>query len=167
MEKPQLTDLFPQPGTFKLKSTGTEHTLRPINLMDQAWIARAFGGSHKLQEALEAGDLEAICKLAFHQLEDRSKFTPEPGEEYEDLDADLNPVKIRVTGAHKLMMAVGGASEQLGLMKAIMRTIGISQPLEEALEENVGHGENPELEAAAKAAKKKAKKKPRRRTGSK
>ena len=74
----ELEQLIPEKASILKKVQGEngeerelELHLRPFNIEDESWLKRAFGD--KLQEVFEKMDMDAISRIAFHQLQPESK----------------------------------------------------------------------------------------------
>lgn len=147
MARMELTDLFPETGTFKLKSTGDhEHRLRPVNLIDRAWITRTFGEGNVLQAMFEKSDFASITKLVFYLLEDKSPF---PAGEIDDLGENFEVVKRKVAGPERIMQAIVSPAEQIAVMKALLKTIGVSEPMLDAISQDLAAAGDAEKKRAA------------------
>lgn len=128
----ELEDLIPATGEFTLQATQDQiHKLRPITLQDQVWINDKFGDGNALQKILEGTKLKELCQLIYHQLVDKTPFTAKNVEEIND---EGDSVRRKVTGPELLAQAIVSKTEQINVYKALLKTIGVSEPMiEEAL----------------------------------
>ncbi len=125
-----ISDLRPQYGKFKLAATGdTEHTLRKISLDDYQWVEDTFGMPMELlfSDGREVRISEVI-KLIYHQLEDKSPFVSEVLPKFIDDNGDEHE-NYRVSGLQKFRKSICGPEEQLAVVQALMKTVGLSQPV--------------------------------------
>lgn len=106
---------------------------RPFDLEDESWLKRSFGDS--LKQKFETMDMDAISRIAFHQLENSSKkelmklkfmgWDEETDEE----------IEIAKTGREKLAKLCFGYPDQLELLKILLKVRGFSMPVIEKLAE--------------------------------
>lgn len=152
MKKLDLTDLIPESATFRLSGTGdVEHTLRPVDLSDRAWVTRTFGDYRAIERIFSEQDMEAISKLVFQLVVDKSPFAARDEEEWNEQGEKVGTRKV---GGYLLVMrAVRGARDQIALMKAVLKTIGISEPVQEKLVAELSEAENAEKKSSASAPK--------------
>lgn len=137
MKAIDLEDLIPMTGEFSLEATGAiVHQLRPITLQDQVWIKDKFGDAQALQKILEGTKLKELCQLIYHQLLDKSHFRASVVKEIND---EGDEVERKITGPEALASCVSTKKEQLAIYKALLKTIGVSEPM---LEEVLGGGES-------------------------
>jgi hypothetical protein len=136
-----LEDLIPATGEFKLEATGeTVHTLRPITLQDQVWINDKFGGPEELKKILEGTKLKELCQLIYHQLVDKRHF---PSVVEEQINDEGDSVTRKLTGPEMLASSIVSKKEQLNVYKALLKTIGVSEPM---LEDALGDSKKKDLE---------------------
>lgn len=124
----KFEDLCPQPGRFTLKSTGQTYTLRPISLADRAWINDKFGSD--LQKIFsEMRGLE-IAQIVYHQLDDASKESFQPREVilWDEETGQKVPQGTK-GGPSLLAMMIEGLGELAQVFEALLKTIGISEPV--------------------------------------
>lgn len=133
MKPLKLEDLCPQQGRFRLKSTGeTEYTLRPMTLADRAWINATFPGKiDKIFSQLQANELSQIV---YRLMDDDSKAKFKP-RSVRIFNEDTGVETSGEVGGWRLLAAIaqGGLQELEGMMKALLHTIGISEPIIEEL----------------------------------
>lgn len=111
-----LEDLKPAESTFSLyEKSGKVYTLKKFTLADQIWAKRTFGD--RLGEIFEKVDLPGIAELAHHLLKDKTDFP------------DF------LTFAENIVTQ----EDKIGLIKALLTTIGVSQPVIQKLEEAEKH----------------------------
>ena len=146
----ELDQLIPEKTTWKktIKGEGESREItlvfRPFDLDDEAWMKRAFGDD--LQEKFEKVDMDAISRIAFHQLELESKREL-MAIKYLDMDEDGNEVEVAKTGREKLGKLCVGMSEQIELLKVILNARGLSMPIvEKLIDEETGDLGNEEKE---------------------
>lgn len=129
MEKEQqpasLEDMIPEPGEFTLKSTGaTVHVLKPISVADESWCRQVLG-DHPIH-ILQSQKLMPICRVIYHQLLDKTPFLAQTELRVDD---EGEHKEVRVSGPEILAEAIIGQKEQLEMYCALLKTIGISQPM--------------------------------------
>lgn len=144
----KLEDIKPLPGKFKLEITGKEYVLRPFNVEDEIWLRQTYGD--KIAELFSETNLdtEALCRIAFHQLADKSDFKKV---EVTSINEEGEEVEAFVGGYKLLMTKIQGMQEKIDILLAINETLGISRPKIK--------------EIAGDADKKQKKKKVKKRTG--
>lgn len=143
MDQPiELEDIIPEPGEFILRKTGDRvHRLRPINLEDHTWITKNIGDEKRVKEIMEGKDLAELCKLIYHQLEDRAQF---PSRLEVQINDEGDEVERKITGPQALAQCVVSKIDQRDLYVALLKTIGISQPiLDKILNKDVKKKEEP------------------------
>jgi len=127
MEPVRLEDICPETGEFELAAfPGEIFHLRPISLSDSAWMIQKFGGQAGIELMFKSVDLDKLSILIFRLLQEKEMFASESMEEYDD---DGNKVQIRITGPEKLKRSICGPKEQIAVIQALLKTIGVSQPL--------------------------------------
>ena len=110
----KFEDLIPQESTFTLsEKQGKVYILKKFTLADQIWAKREFGD--RLQAILETVDLEGIAKLVFHLLKNKEEFKDE-----------LSFMEVIVT-----------PQDKINILKALLATIGVSQPILDKLEKDI------------------------------
>lgn len=126
-----LEEMIPRTATVEIE--GKEYTLRKFSLSDQAWAIEKFGGAEGIQAVFDKPDLKGICQMVFHQLSDKDKrdfmlkhinLINDDGEEEE----------VRLTAVDQLMRKVSGSQHATEMVIALMKTIGVSQPLLDKVE---------------------------------
>jgi hypothetical protein len=132
MKQITLADICPQPGKFTLKSTGKEYTLLPISIADQAWINERFGKN--LEQIFREVRSNEIAQIAYHQMDEQSKTEFEPKEVTIHNEETGARTKTMIGGWRLFAAQVAGMGEMEGIFKALLHTIGVSQPLIEELE---------------------------------
>jgi hypothetical protein len=147
MKKLELTDLIPEFAKFRLAATGDhEHTLRPVDLGDRAWVTRTFGSYNEIERIFARQDMEAISKIVFHQLVDKSPFAQIEEDEWDD---DGVKIGTRKVGGYRLVMrALRSPMEMIALMNALIKTVGISEPILEELKKGVEAANREEKKSA-------------------
>lgn len=109
----KLEDLQPREATFSL----SEHpdkpfVLKKLSLATQVWLRDRFGAD-KIKGIFENQSLPEISEIAFHLLKDKT-VTPT---------------------LESLQEAVVTQADRIALIKALLQTVGISQPVLDKLNE--------------------------------
>lgn len=149
-----LEDLIPKPAEFYLSKTDKTYKLRPFNIEDSTYLVSKYGkeGVERML-AEKTGTFLDKCRIVYLLLsdEDRADFQYS---EKKGFDEEGRPLDRKVSsGPHKLCFAVTGIVEVQEVTLAMLKTIGVSQPIIDKLE--------------IKEAQKKTRKKSKRRTGKK
>ena len=138
----ELEQLIPERVEWNPKITdenGTERELefhfREFNLEDESYLKRTYG-EKKLSEIFENMEMDIITRIAFRQLEIDSKRALMEIT-FKDLDEDGKDIEVALKGPEKLSYLIKGLNEQLDLIKMLLRTRGISNPLIEKLGETL------------------------------
>lgn len=108
MKKPIINfeDLIPRESVFTLSEKPNKvFTLKKFSLASQIWVKREFG--NRLEEIFEKIELEPIARITFYLLKDKTEFKDE-------LD---------------FMEAIVTPKDKLGILRSLLETIGISQPI--------------------------------------
>ena len=123
-----LGSICPREGKFFLSSRNKEYTLRKVNLDDQVWMKETFKDEEHIQRMMEGMDVDSLSKFAYHQLklEDKKDFL---AADIEDVNDDGELVKRRLKGYEVFRQAASGTEEFINIYKALLHTIGISQPI--------------------------------------
>lgn len=117
--KLELSDLVPAEATFQLtEKPGKIYTLKKFSLAEQIWAKQRFGD--RLGQILEKVELEGIAELAHHLLKDKTDFP-----------TFMDFAECIVT--HK---------DKLGIMTALVGTIGVSQPILDRLAQEESQNPN-------------------------
>ena len=138
----ELDQLIPEKTSWKKTIQGESETreftfnFRAFDLEDESWLKRTFGDS--LREKLEQMDMDAITKIAFHQLEAESKRALMKVK-FMDIDEDGNDVEVCTTGPAKFGKFVVGYPDQFELLKVLLKTRGLSMPIIEEIEGQLGN----------------------------
>jgi hypothetical protein len=125
-----LEELKPRTGSFELISTGNKYTLRPFNIEDEVWLRQEFGDSLPKLFNENNIDGEALCRIAFNQLTDKTDFKIK---EIVDIDEEGIEVKKFIGGYKLLLKLVQGMTEKVKMLLAINETLGVSRPLIEKM----------------------------------
>lgn len=129
----KLENLLPARPEFTIASTGKTYKLRPPNMHDQVWFSNRYGGNKDgYQKAIEGEDWAEIATVAYWLLSDEDKRDFLAGD-VTVIDGMGEEKKVRHTGPEKLLIALAGISEMLGLMQALTKAICISNPMAEEL----------------------------------
>jgi hypothetical protein len=148
----KLEKIRPQSAKFSLQATG-EHELRKVTLDDQVWFQDHFG--KPIEEVFGLGQevkLSTMMQFIFHLLVDKTPFRSYTESVHDDESGQ--DVVVRVPG-YRVMARSIGTDEQLAVMSALMKTVGISMP--EVPEKKDDAGEKKEEKKPKAAPKKKAK----------
>lgn len=147
-----LEDLIPTPAEFYLSKTKKTYKLRAFSIEDSVYLLNKYGREtvDKMLTTSTAFLDKCIIAYLLFSDEDRADF---PYEEIEHgIDEEGRPVKNKaLTGPQKLSKAVYEVKEVQDLTMAVLRSIGISQPILDRLK----------IEQSQK------KSRPKRRTGKK
>jgi hypothetical protein len=143
MRSIKLEEIIPSEATLELPAVGKTITLRPIDLDDEVWIKATFDD---LNDMFQKAKMPELCRLAWHQMkpEDREFFAVR---DIPYLDENGEQKTVRRGGVELLRGCIRGQNEKNSLLKALLQTIGISQPMLEDFE----------AEAVAELKKKEAK----------
>lgn len=126
MKPIRLEDIVPATGEFSLSLfPGENFILRPFSLSDSSWMVQRFGGQKAIEEMFATVDMDKICIVVFRLLDKKDLFEAEEIEEYDDIG---RKEKKLVTGPEKLKRSILGPNEQVKVLQALMKTIGVSQP---------------------------------------
>ena len=113
-----LDDLCPLEADFELSThPGTKFTLKRFSLRAQLWMQNEFGAEN-IEGIFKNQRLPELSKVAFFLLKDKTVIKT-----LEDLQESVVTNKDRIA-----------------LMAALLRTIGVSQPVMEAIAKEVGAG---------------------------
>lgn len=139
MKPLSLRDLVPAKAKFRLANTEREYTLRPISLGDQLWIAETFQVG--LEQILAKGMIKEMIGVAFHQLSenDKSDFARR---EVTVMDNAGEKHARMLGGATLLAELIHGPSEIVSISEALLRTLGISKPIQDEIEKSLAETES-------------------------
>lgn len=105
-----LDDLQPTESTFSLSHLpGKVFTLKKFSLASRIWAKQRFGDG--LKDIFQDKKIAEICELAFFLMKDKTGF------------ADFNAFAESVVTV----------ADQIEIMRAMLATVGISQPVIEKL----------------------------------
>lgn len=103
-----LNDLCPEEATFSLsEKPGKTYTMKKFSLREQIWVRNRFGSPEVVKKIFETQDLGGIAEIAHHLIKDKTDFP-------EFLDFAECIVK---------------QVDKVAVQKALLTTIGISQPV--------------------------------------
>ncbi len=116
---------------------GKCYTLRRFDLGDEAWLHETFGDK-KGELFTEKMTTNQMAQLAFNQLkdEDKADFKKVKAKVINDEGDEL---EIEIGGWKLLRQKVSGTQEKAALMKALVHTLGIAQPLWDKIVKNEGN----------------------------
>lgn len=104
----KLEDLKHSEAHFTLSTKpGKQLTLRAFSLADKIWARQRFGEAEKINDLFSKQDMIAICELAHHLLVDKTEF----------------PTFM------DFAQMVQGPLDESAIYKALLETIGLSQPV--------------------------------------
>lgn len=131
----KLEDIIPQPATFTLKQTGKTYTLRPISLDDEIWLHREFGAD--IQNIFAQGRMKEISRIVFHQLvdEDKEDFLQKKVTYVNEEGVKISEMKKG--GSDLLNAVIIGQSEKLEVIKALVKTLGVSRGEEDTEKKSI------------------------------
>lgn len=123
-----LNQIAPRTGTFTIPRGDSEKklTLRPFNLMDEAWLKDTFGD--RVDSIFKDGSNADFCRIAFHQLcsEDQADFVKQ---KVTIVDEEGNSEVMEIGGYKLLQAQIIGPKPKRGLITAVWETLGVSRPL--------------------------------------
>lgn len=127
-----LNEICPRKAKIFLSATQKHYTLRPISLEDELWLNERFGSD--LEKILNEGRIREVAAIAYHQMEveDKEDFLAQDVTVINELGEKDT---IRLGGEKLLYSLICGPSEKIELYKALMITIGISQPIVDQIQE--------------------------------
>ncbi len=128
----KLEELIPDSATFKLRASGDRvYTMRPFDLDDEKWLNSTFGDG--LSNILHQRNWAEIARIVFHQLEleDQRFFKKQ---DVIVVAEDGSESTVTMGGTDLLCKMIRGIGEKQDLLRALLHTIGISQPVQERLE---------------------------------
>lgn len=120
-------DLVPQEASFKLESKpGKIFTLNKFSLKQQIWMHKRFETPERVAQIFRGLELGPIAEVVFHLLKDKSEF-----KDFDDFtDCISSPV------------------DKLEVIKAMMATTGVSQPILDEIEKKELEKRAKEIESA-------------------
>lgn len=127
----KLEEISPRHATVSLSSTKKTYSIRPICISDEIWMNERFGD--KLESDLNAGNIRTVAAIIFHQMEETDK-TDFAAQDVTIMDENGETETMRLGGEKLFFSMVRGPSEKMELYKALMLTLGISQPIIDELE---------------------------------
>jgi len=149
MRELSIDDILPERASFFLKDKKKEYFLRPINLTDNVWLKNKWGD--KVDKIFDPPDMPELSKIVYRLLEDKSDFR---AEDIEYIDDEGETQEKRITGPEKLCESIQGVTEQINIFRALMSTIGISQPVfNEMLEEELSKTDKKKINLSRVGAK--------------
>lgn len=130
-----LEDIVPEATEFVV-SNGKTFRLNKMNIVDSQWLNKTFGqeGMNRIFKQLE---IDGIVRMAWRMLssEDKQGFV---AREFTEVQEDGTELKIKRGGVELFKAEFQGPMDLLALLKALLRTIGISQPiLDKLTDDNV------------------------------
>lgn len=126
-----LEEMVPRTATIEINDK--EYTLRKFTLSDQAWAIEKFGGADGIQRVFDTPDLKGICQMVFHQLKDEDKrdFLMK---RITLIDDDGLEQEVSLSAVEQIMRSISGSKQATEIVIALMKTIGVSQPLLDQVE---------------------------------
>lgn len=121
----KLEDLKPQTALLKLSTLGeTELTLKVFSLADRIWLQQKYGKA-EIEGIFSEQRLIEMAEIAHHLLVDKTQF------------------KTFLEFADKIVTI----QDQIELTQALLKTIGIDEPLIKKLAAEMEGKESPNVEA--------------------
>lgn len=109
----KLEDLVPEEATFELSTKpGLTFTVRPYSLFDDVWLKREFGENAKIETILGENNHVIFAKIVYHLLKDTAT----------------------VPTLDDFLKAIVSGKDRDNFIKALLKTIGFSQPILDDLE---------------------------------
>lgn len=118
-----LTKLIPKQSRFHLSAAKKEFSLRPFNLGDEIWLKNTYG--ERVEEIFEIVDFEAISRIVFRQIEDRSFFKKQS---VTFVNEEGDTEDIEVGGVELFRQLIKGWDEKISIMNAFIECVGFSKP---------------------------------------
>lgn len=133
MDPIKLSDIRPEPSSFTMKAfPGGPIQLRKFTIMDQDWVRSRYG--EEISKVFAEVRVKDLCTIVVRLLAndaDRARLAPQNVKFQNEDTGEIT--EGRMGGAALLASLIDGTDELLGMLQALLRTIGISQPLEEKL----------------------------------
>lgn len=126
-----LEDLVPDYAEFFIKSVGKTLRLRPLNVEDKVWIKRKFGDD--VEAALNIKNLDKICIVAYHMIDDKSLFKKQ---KVIEIDEEGTETESEIGGLKLFMRMLISAADQQSLIDALLKSFGVSKELAKQIEED-------------------------------
>ena len=139
----ELDDICPERAEFFLKSKNKTYGLRMLTLQDYAWFEKTFGSVNVF--AKKEVDYTTVLKAVYHQLEQDSRKDFLAKTE-KIIDDDGIETEKLIKGYEVLGDSISHPDEINGMMKAYVKTMGISQPVFDKLTEEEQKKKVTELE---------------------
>lgn len=118
-----LNKLVPKESKLHLSAIKQDFTLRPFSLSDEIWLADKYGS--RVAEIFDVMDFEAISRIAFHQIVDKSFFKKK---EVEFITEDGDVETVSLGGVELFRQLVKGWDEKINIMSAVIECITGSRP---------------------------------------
>lgn len=137
MDTIRLEDIIPEGATFTLRKTGKTYRLNPVNLSDELWMSNTFG--ERLDDIFKNIRMKDICRIVFRLMDedDKQDFA---AKDVAFMNEEGETLEKRMGGAELLFVLVSGYAEKIEIFQALLTTIGVSRPMQEALEEADAEG---------------------------
>ena len=120
-----LDQLKPKPSILNLEN-GKSYVLRPLNIGDEIWIKQTFGSEIDKLFNENNVNLEALTRIVFHQMEDKSDFKKK---EVVEFDEEGNEKTSEIGGYKLFMKSISGMKDKIEMIHSMNETIGISRPV--------------------------------------
>jgi hypothetical protein len=123
--KLDLSDLKPAEAHFHLSGKGEkQYTLRKFSLASQIWMKERFG-QDKIKTIFENQSIPEISELVYYQLKEPHGFH----------------------SLHEFQEEILEQKDRIAIMTALLKTIGISQPVVEKLAKDVAESQEGNVQA--------------------
>jgi len=129
-----LAELIPKPAEFYLSKMKKTYKLRPFNIEDGVYLRDTYGENDIVGMFSDNGTFLDKCIIVYLLLsdEDRADFQYSEGKGFDEVG---RPVEKKVSsGPQKLCLAVTGIKEVQDVTIAMLKTMGISQPILDKIE---------------------------------
>jgi len=118
-----LTKLVPKESKLHLNAFKKDFQLRPFNLSDEIWLTNEYGS--RVGEIFELMDFEAISRIAYRQIIDKSEFKKR---EVEFITEDGESETVSLGGVELFRQLVKGWDEKIAIMSSVIECITGSRP---------------------------------------
>lgn len=128
----KLEDIAPRRAKISLNATKKSYEIRPISIADELWLQERFGD--KLEESVNQGKIRDIAAIIYHQMDedDKRDFA---AQDVTIMNEAGESETLRIGGEKLFFSMVHGPAEKLELYKALLVTLGISQPVIDELDQ--------------------------------
>ncbi len=131
----ELKDLKPMPTVLRLETVNKSYQLRAFTVRDEIWLRQAYGDKINEVFSEENMDFEAICRIIFRLIVDKSDFVKQT---VEIIDEDGNSSTESLGGYHLLSEMILGINEKLAVLESLNHVMGVSRPVLEEIAKKKG-----------------------------